>query len=90
MGKRATEYVESLVNTGDLITIEFDVQKRDKYGRLLCYVYLSNDKMLNEEIVKVGYAVILTIPPNVKYKDRFLRAYKDARESKRGLWKNIK
>ncbi len=51
MGKRATEYVESLVKPGDLITIEFDAQQRDRYGRLLGYVYLSNGKMLNEEIV---------------------------------------
>jgi micrococcal nuclease len=65
MGKRATEYVESLVKTGDLITIEFDVQQKDRYGRLLGYVYLSNGKMLNEEIVK---------------------AYKEARERKMGLW----
>jgi micrococcal nuclease len=42
--------------------------------------------MLNEEIVKAGYAVIMTIPPNVKYKDRFSIAYQEAREYKRGLW----
>jgi len=42
MGKRATEYVESLVKPGGLITIEFDVQERDRYKRLLGYVYLSN------------------------------------------------
>ncbi len=52
MGKRATEYVESLVKPGDLITIEFDAQQRDRYGRLLGYVYLSNGKMLSEEIIK--------------------------------------
>jgi micrococcal nuclease len=86
MGKRATEYVKSLVEPGDLITIEFDAQERDRYGRLLCYVYLSNGKMLNEEIVKAGYANVMTVPPNVRYKDMFLRAYKEARESKRGLW----
>ena len=90
MGKRATEYVESLVKAGDLITIEFDVQQKDRYGRLLGYVYLSNGKMLNEEIVKAGYANVMTIPPTVKYKDRFLRAFKQARESKRGLWKERK
>ncbi len=86
MGKRATEYVESLVKSGDLITIEFDAQERDRYGRLLGYVYLSNGKMLNEEIVKAGYANVMTIPPNVKHKDKFLKAYKHARERKRGLW----
>ncbi len=86
MGKRATKYVESLVKPGDLITIEFDAQEKDRYGRLLGYVYLSNGKMLNEEIVKAGYANVMTIPPNVKYKDRFLKAYQEARERKRGLW----
>ena len=86
MGKRATEYVSSLVKLGVKVEIEFDVQQRDRYGRLLGYVYLPNGKMLNEEIVKAGYANVMTVPPNVKYKDRFLRAYKQARENKRGLW----
>ncbi len=87
MGKRATEFVESLVKPGDLITIEFDAQQRDRYGRLLGYVYLSNGKMLNKEIVKAGYANVMTILPNVKYQDRFLRAYKEARKKRRGLWR---
>ena len=86
MGKRATEYVESLVKPGDIVTIEFDVQERDRYKRLLGYVYLSNGNMLNEEIVKTGYASVMTIPPNVKYKDRFLKAYINAKERKVGLW----
>ncbi len=42
--------------------------------------------MLNEEIVKAGFASVMIIPPNVKYQDRFLRAYREAREGKRGLW----
>jgi micrococcal nuclease len=42
--------------------------------------------MLNEEIVKAGYASVMTIPPNVKYEDRFLKAYQEAREDKKGLW----
>ena len=86
MGKMATAYVDGLVKTGDLITIEFDVQQRDRYGRLLGYVYLSNGKMLNVEIVKAGYANVMTIPPDVKYKDMFLKAYREAKEKERGLW----
>ncbi len=67
--------------------IEFDAQQRDRYGRLLGYVYLSSGKMLNEEIVKAGYANVMTILLNVKYQDRFLRAYQEARRRrKRGLW----
>ena len=70
------------------VRIELDVQARDKYGSLLAYVYLSNGKMLNEEIVKAGYANLMTIPPNVKYQETFLRAYREARENKRGLWRD--
>jgi micrococcal nuclease len=43
--------------------------------------------MLNEEVVKAGYANLLTHPPNVKYQQRFLKAYREARENKRGLWR---
>jgi len=72
----------------DRVGIELDVQARDKYGRLLAYVYLPNGKMLNEEIVKAGYANLMTIPPNVKHQETFLRAYREARENKRGLWRD--
>jgi len=86
MGAKAKAYVNSLIKRGVFITIEFDVKEIDRYGRLLCYVYLSNGKMLNEEIVKAGYANVKAIPPNVKYKDRFLNAFKYAKEAERGLW----
>jgi micrococcal nuclease len=88
MGKRATNYVSSLVKPGHKVTIEFDVQQMDRYGMLLGYVYLSNGKMLNEEIVKAGYANVMTMSPNFKYKDKFLNALKEAREKKWGLWKD--
>lgn len=87
MGKEATRYVKTLVKPGDKVEIELDVQTRDRYGRLLGYVYLSNGKMLNEEIAKAGYADPMTIPPNVKYQERFLKAYREARENQRGLWR---
>jgi micrococcal nuclease len=85
MGKKSTEYVMTLVKPGDAVKIEFDVQTRDKYFRLLGYVYLSDGRMLNEEIVKAGYANLMTIPPNVKYQERFLKAYREARENRKGL-----
>jgi micrococcal nuclease len=86
-GKEATQFVKTLVRRGDTLSVEFDVGKRDQYRRLLGYVYLSDGRMLNEEIVRAGYASLLSYPPNVKYQERFLKAYKGARENKRGLWK---
>ncbi len=60
-------------------------KRESRYGRLLGYVYLSNGKMLNEEIVKAGYSNVMTLPPNLNYKDRFQMAYELARESKEGM-----
>jgi micrococcal nuclease len=44
--------------------------------------------MLNEEIVKAGYANLLTYPPNVKYQERYQKAYREARKNKRRLWRS--
>jgi len=87
MSKEATRYVSALVGPGEPVKIEFDVEERDKSGRLLGYVYLSNGKMLNEEIVQAGYANLMAVPPNVKYQRRFLKVYQNAREMRKGLWR---
>jgi micrococcal nuclease len=76
LGKKATEYVKRLVRPGNFVRLEFDVQQTDPYGRLLCYVYLQDGRMLNEVLISSGHATIMTIPPNVKYQSRFLKAYK--------------
>lgn len=86
-GRKAAEYTKTRVNPGDLVSVEFDVEKRDRYGRLLGYVFLADGRMLNEEIIKNGYASVLTIPPNVNYQKRFIEAYRHARRNNLGLWK---
>ncbi len=69
------------------VRLEFDAQKRDRYGRTLAYVYLDDGTFLNAEILRQGYGQIMTIPPNVKHADLFLKMERDARHNKRGLWK---
>jgi len=86
MGKKAKEFTRQLVE-GKKVRLEFDVQKRDKYSRLLAYVYLEDGTFVNAEIMKAGYAQVMTVPPNVQYQDLFLRLQREARENKRGLWK---
>lgn len=86
LGKAAVGFTKSIVNPGDIVDIEQDVQPHDRYGRLLAYVYLKSGKMLNEEIIAAGFASVMTIPPNVRHQERFLRAYRAAREERRGLW----
>lgn len=83
-GKEAYEANKKLVE-GKKVKLEFDVQKRDKYGRLLAYVYV-NDIFVNAWLVENGYAYAVTYPPNVKYQKLFLKLQREAREKKRGLW----
>lgn len=82
-GKEATEANKSLL--GSSVTLEFDVQERDRYGRLLAYVWYGST-MVNEELVREGYCMMATYPPNVKYVDRFRDAQRYARENKKGVW----
>lgn len=63
------------------------MQKRDKYGRLLAYVYLEDGTFVNAWLVENGYAMVMTVPPNVKYQELFLKLQREARGARRGLWK---
>jgi len=87
MGIEAARYVKRQVKKGDTVILEFDVRMRDKYGRLLSYVHLVDGRMLNEEILRAGYAYTVTVAPNVKYRDKFQKARSEAKKNRRGLWK---
>ena len=83
-GKEASAYNKKLVE-GKRVRLGADLEDRDRYRRLLRYVWLG-DTMINEKLVQDGYAQVMTIPPNVKYADRFRVAQTEAREAKQGLW----
>nr|MBU1327532.1 thermonuclease family protein [Candidatus Omnitrophota bacterium] len=85
--EEAKEFNQKLIE-GKSVKLEFDVQKRDKYKRLLAYVY-RGDKMVNIEMVRQGFAMIYTYPPNLRYSQKFLDAQKEARDNKRGLWVDL-
>jgi micrococcal nuclease len=84
-GKEASNYTKQRL-TNKTVTLEFDVGIKDKYGRLLAYVWLGKE-LYNETLVKEGYARVMTIQPNVKYQKRFITAERAARQAKKGLWK---
>lgn len=71
------------------VKLEFDIVKEDKYGRWLAYVYVDG-KMVNEELLRRGYAYTYHIPPNVRHVDRLIGAQNEARDNKRGLWGSYK
>ncbi|MFH1407113.1 MAG: thermonuclease family protein [Candidatus Omnitrophota bacterium] len=68
-----------------LVRLEFDAQKKDKYGRLLAYCFVG-DTFVNAKLVEEGLAILYTAPPNVKYADLFVSLQKKARENKKGIW----
>ncbi|MGI6257262.1 MAG: thermonuclease family protein [Anaerovoracaceae bacterium] len=83
-GQVASDYTKKMLE-GREVYLEFDVSHRDKYGRLLAYVYLDG-RMFNEMLLEEGHARAGTYPPNVKYEDRFYQLQKKARKDKRGGW----
>jgi micrococcal nuclease len=89
LGQRATERTRQLLPKGKPVQLEYDTDQRDHYGRLLAYVWLSDGTMANEEILRSGYGYLLTVPPNVRYRERLAAAFSDARKQKRGLWTDL-
>lgn len=85
MGRIAYLYTQKLLERQH-VRLEFDVEKYDKYDRLLAYVFLDDGTFVNAKIIEDGYATAYTVPPNVKYAQQFLEIQKQARENKRGLW----
>lgn len=81
----ATEANSQLVAEQDVLLVK-DVSERDRYGRLLRYVYLADGRFVNAELVKQGFAMIATFPPDVAHQDLFLELEREARAAGRGLW----
>lgn len=84
-GTEASTY-NRLLTTGKTVYLEKDVSDTDRYGRLLRYVYLQSGEMVNEMLIREGYAYASAYPPDIKYQDIFERLEKQAREKNAGLW----
>ena len=84
-GPEASKANKLLVE-GQRVRLVADVEDRDKYGRMLRYVYLADGTFVNLELVRQGYAPAYTYPPNVAYTEEFRTAAREARAAKRGLW----
>ncbi len=85
-GQEAAEANGKLVEDKTVI-LTFDVEQRDRYGRLLAYVFLEDGTFVNAWLVENGYAMVMTIPPNVKHQELFLKLQREAREAGRELWR---
>ncbi len=85
-GRAATEYLSALAPPGTVVRMEYDVRPLDRYGRALAYLWLFDGRMLNELMVRAGYAVVAVYPPDVRHVDRLRDAEVLARAERRGLW----
>lgn len=85
-GKEVSAIVKEKIKKGDTVFLEYDIEKCDKYGRSLAYVYFEDGKMVQEWLLENGYAQTMTIQPNSKYADLFASMQKEAMKAQKGLW----
>jgi endonuclease YncB( thermonuclease family) len=86
-GPEATARMAELLEPGAAIKLERDVEARDRFGRLLAYVFRRSDGLfVNLELVEEGFATTLVIEPNVAYRAEFGAAAASARDDSAGLW----
>jgi micrococcal nuclease len=86
-GPEASAFTHQLLPEGTAVVLERDREARDHYGRLLAYVFRRDDGLfVNEAVLAAGEAEVLTIEPNVAYRDRLAAAADAARGAGAGLW----
>lgn len=84
-GKEASEKNRALVS-GEKVRMQKDVSDMDRYGRLLRYVFLEDGTLVNEVLVREGYAFASSFPPDIAMQEAFREAERSARQNKKGLW----
>lgn len=82
--QKASRKNQSLVE-GKFVRLEKDISDKDRHGRLLRYVWIG-ELLINDYLIREGYAYVYTLPPNVKYSTQFTQAESEARANKKGLW----
>jgi micrococcal nuclease len=85
-GGREAHAVNRRLVEGRRVRLELDVQSHDRHGRLLAYVW-AGETMVNAELVRLGYAQVMTVPPNVRHQALFVKLQREARDARRGLWR---
>jgi micrococcal nuclease len=92
-GREASAHTGELLPVGAAVRLAYDVERNDRYGRTLAYVYrvdrtadAGKGSFVNAALVRDGYASSYTYPPNVAHADEFVALQHDARDAGRGLW----
>ena len=85
-GELARQALVDLIPLGSEVTLEIDIEAEDRYGRTLAYVTLGDGRIVNEELLRLGVAVVSVYPPNVLHVERFRAASEEAQLARLGLW----
>jgi len=84
-GSKAQQALFRILPPGSGVLLEYDLRPTDQYGRLLAYAW-AGSILVNEAMIQGGWAVLYTVPPNIKYAERFRQAQNEARAQGTGLW----
>ncbi|WP_082418973.1 thermonuclease family protein [Massilibacterium senegalense] len=84
-GPEASQLTKDTLS-GASIGLELGIEERDRYGRLLAYVYLQDGSMYNKTLIEKGLARVAVYPPNTKYLDEFKALEQQAKTEKLGIW----
>jgi micrococcal nuclease len=85
-GTAARQTLEGILPPGTAARVELDKDRYDQYGRILAYLYTPDGRMVNEELVRSGFAAVLVYLPNNRYERRMTAASEEAQRAGRGLW----
>ncbi len=86
MGRVAAAFAAFWLQAGRRVALELDVERRDREGRLLAYVWREDGVLVNLALLEAGQARLFTVPPNVRHADRLRACAAAARAARRGLW----
>ncbi len=86
-GHEASAHTTALLPQGTIVRLERDVEGRDKYGRLLAYVYRASDGLFVEaDLIRGGFGAPLVIAPNTAHAGELAALAAEAQSARRGLW----
>ncbi len=85
-GATVSDIVKNKMSGVEYLSVEYDVGRTDKYGRTLAYLYFPDGTMVQDWLLKNGYANVATYAPNIKYSEHFAVLAHNAMENKIGLW----
>ena len=85
LGQASREALRRLMPVGSEVRLETDVRETDQYRRILAYAW-TDSVMINQEMIRQGWAMLYTVPPNVRYVDRLKTAQDSARTEGAGHW----